>query len=364
VWDIDAEISLTTQFVITKTTAVALSVPSAPNGFNVTLRGLGFSDSNVDESVEFVLYNTTSAGALDFWWTISVIDLPSGTGACATNSSGEFYGYWIVDDADILSQGNYKLNVTDASGDYMVTVPFAIGAQHVVANPRKTSFKVGETISFILEHSFGNEYPIDESVLKISDPSGVLVFDGDWLATWVKTGLWYTAPYSSQTAGGNPMVIGEDAPLGTWSWKWVDGDGDTVKSGTFTVVASDVSALEQQVTALSEQVTALTGQVSQLSTSVGNVATQAGSASQAAGQALTAANGAKTSADAATTAANNAKAAADAATSSANNAKTAADNAASAANGLTTLVYAAIGASLIAALAAIVALMQISRKIA
>jgi len=35
-----------------------------------------------------------------------------------------------------------------------------------------------------------------------------------------------------------------------------------------------------------------------------------------------------------------------------------------AANGLTTLVYGAIGASLVAALAAIVSLMQISRRIA
>ncbi len=48
----------------------------------------------------------------------------------------------------------------------------------------------------------------------------------------------------------------------------------------------------------------------------------------------------------------------------ATDAKTATEGAKTAATGLTTLVYGAIGASLIAALAAIVSLMQISRRIA
>jgi hypothetical protein len=96
-------------------------------------------------------------------------------------------------------------------------------------------------------------------------------------------------------------------------------------------------------------------------TAAGTKADAAASAATAAG---TAANAAKTSADAATAAATSAGTKADAAKTAADGAKTAADSAAAAANGLTTLVYAAIGASLIAALAAIVALMQISRKIA
>ena len=90
-------------------------------------------------------------------------------------------------------------------------------------------------------------------------------------------------------------------------------------------------------------------------------ATSAGTAATAAGAA---ANAAKTAADGAKTSADAAGVKADAATAAANGAKTAADSAAAAANNLTTLVYGAIGASLVAALAAIVALMQISRKIA
>jgi hypothetical protein len=312
--------------------------------------------------VDFVIYNQTATHALDFWWTIEVTDLPSGIGACSTNSTGEFYGYWIVD--DVLSIGNYKLNVTDATGNYMVTVPFAVGDVHVLATPRKASFAQGETITFTLEHSFGNEYPIDESLLKIYDPSGALVFSGDMLETWVKTGLWYTAPYSSQTAGGNPMTLADDAPTGTWSWKWIDGEGDTVTSGTLTVTATAADQTQQQIQALAAQVTAVSNSVTQLSTTVSNVASSATAASNAATAASTAAAQAATAAQGAATTAGQAATAAQAALAAAQEAKTSADNAASAASGLTTLVYAAIGASLVAALAAIVALMQISRKIA
>jgi len=103
-------------------------------------------------------------------------------------------------------------------------------------------------------------------------------------------------------------------------------------------------------------------------TTAGTKADAAATAATAAGSkadaAATAANGAKSSADAAKASADAAGTKADAATAAANAAKASADSAASAANNLTTLVYGAIGASIVAALAAIVALMQISRKIA
>ena len=261
---------------------------------------------------------------------------------------------WAVD--NVLSKGNYFMNVTDID-DYAVTVPFTVGDVHVVAQPRKASFALGETISFLLEHSFGSVLPIHDSILKVYNPSGVLVFDGDMLATWTKTGLWYTAPYSSQTAGGNPMVIPEDAPIGTWSWKWIDADDETAASGTFAVTEIAAGSVDEKIAALATQIAAVTTNVNNLQTTVASVATTATAASNAATAASTAASNAATAATAAS-------AAATAAGANAQAAKTAADNAAAAANGLTTLVYAAIGASLIAALAAIVALMQISRKIA
>ena len=361
VWDVDAEISLTTQFTITQTTSVTLSVSSAPNEFNVTLRGYGFSDDFGGDAVDFVLYNKTSTGALDFWYTIKVVQIPWETvnTLAYTNDTGEFYGWWQVDPSDILSKGNYKLNVTDASGDYMVTVPFTVGDVHLVAAPRKASFAAGETISFILEHSFGIDQDgiVYGSMLKIMDPSGGVLFNGDELNTWIKTGDWYTAPFSSQNAGGNPMTLADDAVNGTYTWKWIATDDSTLASGSFAVTATAVGPVDQQIAALSTQLTALTNQLTQLSTTVGNVATTANAASAAATAASQAATAAATAATAASTAAT-------AASTQAQAAEAAANTAAAAASGLTTLVYAAIGASLVAALAAIVALMQISRKIA
>jgi hypothetical protein len=325
----------------------------------VTLRGLGFADS--DGPVDFVVYNKTSSGGVDFWWTMEVVDLPGGKALddpCVTNSTGEFYGYWLVPDKDILSKGNYYINVTDVE-DYAVTMPFAVGDVHILATPRKDTFRVGDTISFNLEHSFGNVEPTKNSILKIYNPTGALVYSGDKLATWTKTGLWYTAPYSSQNAGGNPMVLTEDAPLGTWSWKWIDSstDAETIKTGTFAVIASAESTLATQVTGL-------TTAVGELKTTVAGVKTDVAGIASSAAAAKTSADAATAAATAAGTAATAAGTKADTAAAAANSAAAAAKSAADSASGLTTLVYAAIGASLIAALAAIVALMQISRKIA
>jgi len=108
----------------------------------------------------------------------------------------------------------------------------------------------------------------------------------------------------------------------------------------------------------------LNAAVTAAQTAAASAQTTAAAATTAANSATAAANAAKTAADAATAAATAAGTKADAAATAANNAATAAQTAADAANGLTTLVYAAIGASLVAAIAAIVALMQISRKIA
>jgi hypothetical protein len=264
-----------------------------------------------------------------------------------------------------LDQGTYYMNATDAN-NYKAQATFTIGPKHIVATPRKTSFSIGDTISFTIEHSFGKTTPVFDSVIKIYSPDGTLYFSGDPLETWTKTGDWYTAPYSSQTAGGNEMTLASDAPVGTWTWKWIDSstDAKTILSGTLTVVASAGSNTDAKITALGAQITSVASSVSSLATTVGNIATTANAASQAATASSQAATAASQAATAASQAATAAGSKADAATAAANSAKTSADSAAAAANGLTTLVYAAIGASLVAALAAIVALMQISRKIA
>jgi len=104
--------------------------------------------------------------------------------------------------------------------------------------------------------------------------------------------------------------------------------------------------------------------ISSLKTGVDDALAQAQSAKTAADAAKTAADSAKSTADAAKAAADSAKSAADGAKAAADSAKASADSAKSAADGLTGLVYAAIGASVIAAIAAIFAVIQLQRKVA
>ena len=130
----------------------------------------------------------------------------------------------------------------------------------------------------------------------------------------------------------------------------------------------DVNATNTQLTEDVAKALAAAEEAKAAATTAGSAAdsaaTAAADAKSAADAATAAANAAKTAADAAGTTATAAKSAADAATAAANAAKTAAEAAKASAEGQTTLIYAAIGASLVAAIAAIVALMQISRKIA
>jgi hypothetical protein len=109
---------------------------------------------------------------------------------------------------------------------------------------------------------------------------------------------------------------------------------------------------------------ALTTKIDDAAAKANAAATAATAAGTKADAATAAANAAKASADAATAAAGTASTKSDAATTAANAAKASADAAAAASQGLTTLVYVAIAAAVVAALAAIYAVMQITKKIA
>ncbi len=245
---------------------------------------------------------------------------------------------------------------------------FSVVDKTVDIDPRKASFAVGDTVAFKIESSFKQK----DSYIEVMTPDGDLYWTTDLFTDemWIKVGTVQRVPYYSQTAGGNPMVL-EDVPLGTWSWTWYDDEDDEIDSGTFTVTEAPADILAQQMTALTEDFAGLTEDFSSLSEDFAGLSSDvAGLASDvaAAAAAAQAANSAVQNladivGDIAETA-NSAKTAADSAKTAADAAKTSADDARTAASGLTTLVYGAIGASLVAALAAIVSLMQISRRIA
>jgi hypothetical protein len=364
IWDITADIKLTTTFTVNSNTKITLTPSTAPNGFNVSVAGLGFSQALTATGINFVLYNKTSTGSYDRSWPMTVLTHYSGDPVNAlVNGTGIVRAYWKVPDSTILSKGTYYVNATDQSSNaYFAQTTFIVGSVLAVATPRKVSFQQGEIITFTIQHSFGgvSGSAADGSYLRIYDTNTSLVFNGDPMTytKWIKTGDYYSLPYSAQTAGGNEMTLATDAQIGTWKYKWYDNGNDLITSGNFAVVNSTTGPTgPTDITALSKQLTDLKAQVTGITTQITSIQTAATAAQNTATAAQTSADAAKTSAEAATTAAN-------AAVTAANAAKTSADNAAAGTSGLTTLVYAAIGASLVAALAAIVALMQISRKIA
>ncbi|MBN2336864.1 hypothetical protein JXL21_15015 [Candidatus Bathyarchaeota archaeon] len=364
VLDVTAEIEVVVPFTVTATTGFTVSPATMPSGFNVTITGSNWI-TDPTSTFTFTLYNVTGTGAIADEWDIATKIRQFKAGSAAEvqfvrpNDDGEIAAWWEAEQPDgtELDKGVYYLNVTDNTEDYFVQVQVTIGDKHIYAAPRKSTFRIGDTVSFVLQHSFGNKAPVAGGDLRVYDPDGSLYWDGDDIDTWTKVEMYYTAPISSQTAGNNPMILLDDAPLGSWTYKWREDDGDTIKEGSFNVEAAAADVIGEQIEDLNSAIDGLTSDISTVSSAVTGLQTNVNSAIQAANAAVAAAN-------AATEAVNAVAGTASDAATAAQSAADAATDAQRAANGLTTLVYGAIGASLVAALAAIVSLMQISRRIA
>jgi uncharacterized protein YoxC len=348
---------------------------NAPNEYNVTISGTYFNaDSDeVDVDLDFVLYNVTSDGDVDEEWDVDVRETwNSGASerSVILDDDGNFTGWWVIWKDDVLSLGDYILNVTaEDADDIMAQAHLTIVEKSIDVETRKTSFSRGETVAFDIWSSFAQP----KSYIEIYDPVGDLYwttneFEADM---WIKVGVLQTVPYYYQTAGGNQLLLLEDAALGTWSWEWYDEDADELATGTYTVTESPANVLAEQLGELSSDMSELVTDFESISTDVSTLSSDVASLSTSVAQAIAAANAASDAvqdvaaavASVADTASNAADAASDAATAAAG-AKEAADSAGAAASGLTNLVYGAIVAALVAALAAIVSLMQISRRIA
>jgi hypothetical protein len=370
VMDIQTEIQVGVDFVVTEKTTAWTDPLLAPNDYNITIEGSYFSEeAGVD--LTFELYNVTDEGEIDEDWSMTVTTKDPGADT-VTDEDGNFTGWWKVFNDETLSLGDYIINVTDEN-DMFAQIGLRIVTKTVDIEPRKPSFAIGQTVAFDIESSFTQH----NSYIKIWTPDDELywktepfVAEPEDDSIWVKVGTVYRVPYYEQTAGGNVMLL-EDVPLGTWSWTWYDKGDDELDSGTFTVTEAPADILGQQITELTGDLQSLTDDFTGLTDDVEALSGAVTSLADSVSTAISAANAAKAAADDAADAisdiaevANSAKTAADSAKSAADAAKDSADRAGEAASGLTTLVYGAIGASLIAALAAIVSLMQISRRIA
>jgi len=373
VWDVDAEISVETDFTVTEYTVLDFELLEAPNEFNVSISGWNWpevdGDINDEDEIKFVLWNETDDWDMDVYQYGSHVTSPNvnpddrSKNAAALNATGFLNdAWWVVPDDEVLDKGTYWVNATietDNDQEYFMQLEFVIGDIHKYISPRKTTFRIGDTVSFNIEHTFGNDasQQIKGGDIKVYDPDDTLYWDGDKLDTWSKVETWYAVPQSAQTASDNPMILLDDAPLGTWTYKWREDDGDIIAEGTFNVEASEADIFEGQINDINQAIEDLTDDITGVTEAIAGVQTNVNSAIQAAQAAVEAANKAVDAVNAGT-------ALAGEAAEAANRAAEAAQNAQDAAGSLSTLVYGAIGASLVAALAAIVSLMQISRRIA
>jgi hypothetical protein len=359
VLEVDSGIEVEVDFEVTDRTMLQVSPSLAPNDYNVTIEGWYFTEEADDPTdLTFVLYNETDDWDIDVWYGEDPPGDPvEGTDLVELDmwdEAGYFAGWFVVPDDETLGLGTYTINCTDENG-LLAQVEFTIVDKTVDIEPRKTVFSIGDTVAFNVESSFAQ----DDSYIKIWDPSGNLYWRTDDFEAgeWISVGTIERVPYYEQVAGGNPMTLLEDAPLGTWEWVWYDEENDDLDDGTFTVQAAAADVIGEQVADLNNQITDLADQLSDVTSEFDDVRSDIASVSAIAQQAVTAAQQAAEAVQTVAQTANQASTAAE-------NAATAAEAARDAANSLTTLVYGAIGAALVAALAAIVSLMQISRRIA
>ncbi len=362
VLDIDTEIEVEVEFTVTDKTMVELDPAMAPQDYEVLIEGKYFAaddDPGADVDVEFVIYNDTDDWDMDVWqmWDDDDDeDTPDVERDPIIDDEGNLTKcYWNFNDGDIeLDLGTYWMNITDEEGLF-AQVMFKVVTKTTDIEARKATFRIGDTVGFKVESSFAQE----NSYIEIYDPDGELYWTTDEFVadTWQKVGTVEIVPFYKQTAGGNPMVLLDDAPTGIWEWTWYDEDDDEIDDGVFNVEAAAADVLSEQVQDLNTAMEDLTSDIQTVSDAVAGVQSDVNSA-------IAAANAAVEAANAAVDAVNSVAGTASQAAEAAQNAADAAESAQNAASGLTTLVYGAIGASLVAALAAIVSLMQISRRIA
>jgi hypothetical protein len=288
---------------------------------------------------------------------------------------------------DILSLGSYTINATDDEGLFS-QFAFEVVSKFLSITPHKSAYNRGDPVRFNIESSFEEV----GSYIRIFDPDGSFVWQTDDLDSWIEGDITYLAPFYTQTAGGNIMVLGDDAPLGNWTWTWYDSDDVALSSGIFTVeepappddngdgddtgdgvtdevideLQQDLQDLEEEIAQLSsdlsealqtiEHLTSSTAEsISELEDTLENTAADAA-------ESLIDAEEAKTLAAEAKSVADEANSVADEANSVADEAKADAEKALNSSSGMTLMVYAALGISLVVAAMNFIGPLQITRK--
>jgi hypothetical protein len=358
--DVDEEIRVTKEFTVTDRTSFTMEPIAAPVEYNVTIEGSYFAESDNEIEVEFTIYNST-----DDW----EMEVYSGTEAVTTGEEGKFTAWWVV--PEDLSQGAYTVNATDEEGLFSQS-GFSVGSSIVSISPYKAPYNRGDTVKFTIESSFKEE----GSYIKILDPDGGFVWETDDLDTWIRDEATYVSPFYTQTAGGNPLTLEDDAPFGSWTFTWYDSDDEELATGSFLVeeesapddeepedgeiTGTQYEELQGEIEDLKDEVARLEDEVDQLLTTIEQLTS---TTSDSIDDVVTEVEDAKEDVVDALDSAAEAKDLATEARDGIDEAKNDAERALNTARGHTTMIYAAIGASLVAILMAFVGPVQITRKL-
>ena len=376
-------------YTVTADASLTSDPTEAAVGYNVSFTGNGFIHWNETVLTWFV-WNST--------WGEEITNAVNFTGMDANvlvNGTGYFEGVWTV--PEYLLLGNtYNINasamVTTATGVDIMTwaeTMLTVIEEEIDIHSNRGSYSLGDTVTFTIKATFAKF----GSYVELRDPNGELIFLSTFIAAdWMFIDPWQVVLIYNQVsdASMNPFMLPSDADIGTWTWAMYDIDDEIVANGTIEVLPTTAEQVDQRLQAVESGLSGLSDDIADvtsdleddinaLSAEIGDVASDVDNlkdeiVSDLAGDIAAATDAANAAGDAVddleasvsdiADTANSAKTAADAAADAASDAATAAESASDAASGLTTLVYGAIGASLIAALAAIVSLMQISRRIA
>jgi hypothetical protein len=279
-----------------------------------------------------------------------------------------------------------------AGTDYFTLAVATISVSDVATNAATYLSDQEVTVSWKATYPSGDSVTTKytgKNIVMLIDPNGTNfanVTGGSYSATTGKWSIKYLLPLTLLSGKYNATIkanmVQDNASMpntGPSSQKYVNfditrislldiynmlnqlkSDENAIHSKLTGDIAKALTAAADAKTAAADAKTAATD----AKTAANAAKAAADAAGTTAGAAKTASDAAKASADAAGTTAGAAKTAADAAKTAADAAKAAADAARVANDNQTTLIYVAIGASLLAAIAAIYAVMQISRKIA
>jgi len=383
---------LSVPYTVTGTTTLTASPSNVALTYPVGLSGMNFADI-AGGSLTWYIGNSTWGMEIS-----SEVFIPGSMVTLATtDEDGDIDAEWEVDQ-DLILGNEYTINVTDGEGLY-AEVTITIVEEEVEIDSTSSVYALGDTITYKLKATFAKI----GAILEVVDPEGNLYFMST-LNDWTSVGDWQVVQVRNQLddASGYPFILPQDAMTGIWNWTLTYDHtllGEQSWTGLITVLPTSTAQIYDSLTSVTDQLTNVTDIVNgqqgaigdiqsglsdlasvvsgnsdtldSLSDQVANAVSQASSAVDAANQAVSAAQSATSAANQAASVAQEAVSAAVSAKVEASSAKTAAlaaetaaNAAADASSGLSTLVYGAIAASLIAALAAIVSLMQINKKIA